>query len=136
RRLTAGFAALGERVADTEVEDGKFEADPRQSAPKLVAKVAKATDLSTDAAALYLQLLALAEPTERNVQAWNGWTAKQYKPIAAELAKKKLVIEGKRERAGRGIFLKGGYSKGDRSDLPMEDWKLPFYGELERHVPA
>ena len=131
-----GFAAFAERVRDTPVATGKFEANPAASVPKLVTKVAKATGLSAEAAALYLQVLALAEPTERAVQMFNGWTAKQYKAAAAELAKKKLVVEGKRERAGRGIFLKGGYSKGDRKDLPMEDWKQPFYGTLERHVPA
>jgi hypothetical protein len=131
-----GFAAFAERVRDTPVEDGGYEANPLASVPKLVAKVAKEHGVSNDAAALYLQTLALAEPTERNVQAWNGWKPKQYKAAAAELVKKKLVVEGKRERAGRSIFVKGGYTKGDRKDLPVEEWKLPFYGTLERHVPA
>jgi hypothetical protein len=45
-------------------------------------------------------------------------------------------MEGKRERAGRTIFVKGGYTKGDKKNLPLEEWKLPFYGVLDRNVPA
>ncbi|MBA3464511.1 MAG: hypothetical protein H0T46_31560, partial [Deltaproteobacteria bacterium] len=36
----------------------------------------------------------------------------------------------------RSMFLKGGYTKGDRINLPTEEWKLPFYAGLWRHVPA
>lgn len=131
-----GFAAFADRVRDTPVAPGGYECDPRASAAKLVAKVAKAHGLSADAAALYLQVLALPEPTERAVQTWNGWAAKQYKAVAAELVKKKLVVEGKRERAGRSIFIKGGYTKGAGKDLPIEEWKLPFHVGLDRHVPS
>ena len=35
----------------------------------------------------------------------------------------------------RDIFIKGGYDKGDRKNLPMEEWKQPFY-PLDRHVPT
>ncbi|HEY0251770.1 MAG TPA: hypothetical protein VGC41_09595, partial [Kofleriaceae bacterium] len=62
--------------------------------------------------------------------------AKQYKAAAAELVKAKLVIEGKRERAGRSIFIRGGFSKGKDKNLPMEDWKVPFYGTLSRQLPV
>lgn len=133
--LSDELAALADRIADTDVPDGGFEANPLASAPKLVAKVAKAEGVSQEAAALYLQMLALAEPTQKNVTAWNGWTTKQYAAACAELVKKKLVVEGKRERAGRTIFIKGGYTKGDRENLPTEEWKLPFYAGLERNVP-
>jgi hypothetical protein len=132
-----GFAAFIERMDDTPVPEGGYENNPAQSVPKLVAKVEKAKDVSTEAATLFLQVLSLAEPTERNVQLYNGWTAKQYKAAAAELVKNKLVIEGKRERAGRSIFIKGAYSKGRNKDLPMEEWKQPYYGALERNsLPA
>ncbi len=130
------FAALAERVTTTPVPAGGYEANPLASAGKLVAKVAKACGISSEAAALYLQTLALAEPKQRDVIEWNGWTAKQYAAAAAELVKKKLVIEGKRERAGRTIFVKGGYGKGRDKDLPMEEWKEPFYTQLRRHLPA
>lgn len=134
---SAGFAAFAERVKDTPVPEGGYEANPALSVPKLVAKVAKATGLSAEGATLYLQMLALAEPTEKAIQLFNGWTSKQYKAAAAELANKKLVVEGKRERAGRSIFLKGGYSKGTKKELPTEDWRQPFYGVLEHgSLPA
>jgi hypothetical protein len=131
-----GFGAFVERVDETEVPERGYEANPLVSVPKLVAKVAKAQGISADAAALYLQTLALAEPTQRNVALWNAWKPKQYAVAAAELAKKKLVVEGKRERAGRTIFLKGGYSKGSGKDLPMEEWKQSFYTVLERQLPT
>ena len=129
-----GFAALGERVAKTDVPEGQYEANPLHSAKKLVARVVKDLGISEDAAVLYLQTLALAEPTQAKITLWNDWKPKQYQAAASELANKKLVTEGKRERAGRSIFLKGGYSKGDKKNLPMEDWKQPFYGVLARHV--
>jgi hypothetical protein len=133
--LSDELAALAARVDDTDVPTGGFEANPLASAPKLVAKVAKTEGLSPEAAALYLQMLALAEPTQKNVTTWNGWTSKQYAAASAELTKKKLVVEGKRERAGRSIFIKGGYTKGDRTNLPTEEWKLPFYVGLDRNIP-
>ena len=130
------FGELATRVGETPVPVGGYEANPMASAPKLVTRVAKALALSEPAAALYLQLLALAEPTQKNVTTWNAWKPKQYAEAVAELAKKKLVVEGKRERAGRAVFIKGGYTKGDGSNLPMEEWKQPFYALLDRHVPT
>jgi hypothetical protein len=130
-----GLAAIAARIADTDVPDGGWEQNPLVSAKKLVGKVAKARGISDDAAALYLQILALAEPTTKNVCTWNGWKPKQYATAAAELVKKKLVVQGKRERTGRDIFLKGGYDKGDKKNLPMEEWKLPFY-PLDRRIPV
>lgn len=130
-----GMAAIAERIAATDVPDGGWEQNPLVSAPKLVAKVSRAHGISADAAALYLQILALAEPTTRNACTWNGWKPKQYATAAAELVKTKLVVQGKRERTGREIFIKGGYDKGDRKNLPMEDWKQPFY-PLDRHLPT
>jgi hypothetical protein len=130
------FRAFADRVTDTPVPEGGFEANPLHSVPKLVAKVAKALSISEDAAALYLQTLAIAEPTQARVQVWNAWKPKQYQTAAAELVKKKLVAEGKRERAGRTIFAKGGYSKGSGKNLPMEDWKQSFYTAIDRHLPT
>ena len=86
---------------------------------------------------LYLQLLALAEPTEKAVLRWNDWKPKQYAAAVAELAKKKLVVQGKRERAQREVFLPGGFGKSAGKNLPMEEWKKPFYSApLSRHLPV
>lgn len=129
-----GFAALADRVAETDVPVGQYEANPLHSARKLVARVVREHGISEDAAVLYLQTLALAEPTQAKVTLWNGWKPKQYAAAGAELVKKKLVTEGKRERAGRSLFVKGGYAKGRGKNLPMEEWKQPFYALLSRHV--
>ncbi len=133
---SSGFRAFAARVRETPVASGRYECHPLDSTPKLVMRVASDEHLSEAAASLFLQTLALAEPTQARVCAWNGWKPKQYKDAAAELVKKKLVIEGKRERAGRTVFLKGGYSKGRGKNLPMEEWKQPFYQTIDRHLPA
>jgi hypothetical protein len=130
------FKAFGERVEDTPVSEGGYEANPLQSVPKLVDKVAKELGVSKDAAALYLQTLALPEPTQLRVCQWNAWKPKQYKDAGAELVKKKLLVEGKRDRAGRTLFIKGGYTKGDRKNLPMEEWKQPFFTAIDRQLPT
>lgn len=135
--LSDTFAALVARIAETKVEKGQFEANPLHSAQKTVNAVKKELGISEDAAALYLQLLALAEPTDRNIRRFNGWTPKQHQTAQAELVKKKLVSEGKRERAGREVFLPGGWGKGGGKDLPMEDWKKPFYAaNIGRNLPT
>lgn len=134
--LSDGFAALCARVAESKLEAGQFEANPALSAPRTVASVKKMLGVSDDAAALYLQLLALAEPTDKAIRRFNEWTPKRHQMAQAELVKKKLVTEGKRERAGREVFLPGGWSKGNGRNLPMEDWKKPFYpADLERNLP-
>lgn len=135
--LGKDFAALAARAAESPLAEGGYEANPLLSAKKTVTAVEKAHGVSTEAATLYLEVLALAEPTQKAVQRWNGWTPKQYAAAAAELVKKKLVVEGKRERAQREIFLPGGFGKGEGKNLPMEEWKKAFYpGALPRNVPT
>ncbi|MGZ5966648.1 MAG: hypothetical protein ACXWP4_03195 [Polyangiales bacterium] len=135
--LSDSFAQLVARLGETKVEKGQFEANPLLSTPKTVTAVKKEHGISEEAAALYLQLLALAEPTDRAIRRFNAWTPKQHQSAQAELVKKKLVSEGKRERAGREVFLPGGWGKGSGKDLPMEDWKKPFYeANVGRNLPT
>ncbi|WP_258177547.1 hypothetical protein, partial [Streptomyces solincola] len=47
--------------------------DPTRSVPGLVAEAAARHGLSEDAAALYLQILALPDPTDRNCVRWSEW---------------------------------------------------------------
>ncbi|WP_182866451.1 DNA-binding protein [Stieleria mannarensis] len=108
--------------------DGTWEQAPLVSVPDLVARVAKDQGISDAAACLYLQILALPDPTAKNVQAWNGWKPAEYKKIAAELVEKKLVVSAKRGRAGRDIFLPGGWEPLKLPNLPVETWKLSMYG--------
>jgi hypothetical protein len=126
--VSSGYTALAERIRRTPVPDGQWEANPVFSAPDLVAEVAGALGVSEDGAALYLQTLALAEPTAKAVQTWNGWAPARYRKAAAEIAAAGLVLEAKRERAGRAHFLPGGWVALKAPDLPIEAWKLPLYG--------
>ncbi|GAA4915067.1 hypothetical protein LX16_4242 [Stackebrandtia albiflava] len=106
---------------------GRYEADPRASVPHLVAEARDDLGLSEEAATLYLQLLALPEPTDRNVRTWNGWTPARHKKAIAELLEKELVVAAKRSRAGRGVFLPGGWQDLKAPAKPRETWKEPLY---------
>lgn len=116
---------------------GAYATDPRASVPDLVAEAARSRKLSTDAAALWLQTLALPNPTKKEVCTWNGWTPKVYDRAAAELVAAKLVLEAKRPRAGRAHFLPGAWVDG--RPIPYERWKLPLLDGVEKrgviHLP-
>ncbi|MGC4812224.1 hypothetical protein ACLQ29_17010 [Micromonospora sp. DT228] len=101
--------------------------DPRVSAPDLVDTVAAHTGLDRDSAGYYLQLLALPNPTDGNVRAWNAWKPAALKHAQAALLDSGLVVAGKRERAGRGVFLPGGWIAAKSPTPPMESWKQSLY---------
>ncbi|MFJ8621475.1 hypothetical protein ACIRD3_01350 [Kitasatospora sp. NPDC093550] len=109
--------------------------NPQLSVPELVAEVSRTHGLGEDAAALYLQLLALPDPTDRNVARWTGWKPARLKRARAELAATDLVLEAKRSRAGRGLFLPGGWQEAKAPALPAETWKAALY-ELPTHRPV
>ncbi|MCC6622498.1 MAG: hypothetical protein IT385_14635 [Deltaproteobacteria bacterium] len=123
-----GFAAMAERVRATPVPVGGFEASPLASAPDLVKKVYKSLGVSAEAAAYYLQLLVLPNPTDARVAEVAGWSGKDVDAAAAELVDKELVVEGKRARAGRQVFLPGGWVDLKAPHPPIEQWKLAFHG--------
>ncbi len=110
------------------VPDGKWDQDPRLSSPETVTAVARQHSLSPEAAALYLQLLTLPDPTTKNVRRWNEWSAKQLNQASQELLERELVVQAKRSRAGRDLFLPGGWEALSLPNLPIESWKLPLYG--------
>ncbi|MBM2622019.1 hypothetical protein JIG36_41605 [Actinoplanes sp. LDG1-06] len=101
--------------------------DPRVSAPQLVAEAAGRFDLPPDAAAYYLQLLALPDPTDKSVQAFNGWKLPAVRKAQQALVTAELVVPAKRERAGRPVFLPGGWQAARAPRLPMESWKEQFF---------
>lgn len=131
--------AFLDRIAQTPVPRGAYEANPLLSAPEVVAAIRERHTLSAEAAMLYAQLLALGEPTAKRVQTFNAWKRATYERAATELVTAKLVVPGKRERAGREIFLPGGWSKGTKDDLPQETWKAPLFvyprGALPQRLP-
>ena len=120
--------AIADRIVKTPVPVGQYEANPAHSCPQLLEKAAKTLKLSDEAATLYLQVLALPEPTVNNIKLWNDWKPAAIKKTVAELVKSKLLLEAKRSRAGRTYFLPGGWEPLDSPHLPLETWKLPLYG--------
>lgn len=122
--------AFAERLVHTPVPVGSWEQDPAASVPDLVAEVARTQRLGADAARLYLQLLAHHAPAKKSVLRWNGWTPRTYEAAAAALVERRLVVAGKRARAGRDHFLPGPWLE-RRKDLPLERWKIPLYGGHE-----
>ncbi|MDQ0963678.1 hypothetical protein QFZ66_007556 [Streptomyces sp. B4I13] len=115
--------------------------DPTVGVPGLVAEVAAHHGLGEDAAAFYLQLLALPDPTDRNCVRWTGWKPARTKRARAELAASGLVVEAKRARAGRTLFLPCGWLDLKSPALPVELWKkglypIPAYGRAVPLVPV
>ncbi|MEV2192035.1 hypothetical protein AB0I02_13730 [Streptomyces phaeochromogenes] len=123
RALTAGL--------DPEGPVGHAQ-DPILVAPALVVEVASAHGLSEDAAVLYLQLLALPDPTDRNCARWTGWKPARLKKARTELAATDLVVEAKRPRAGRTLFLPCGWRDLKSPALPVEIWKEGLYPVRDR----
>lgn len=101
--------------------------DPNRAVPELVAEVAETLGLSADAAALYLMLLTLPDPTDRNCVRWTEWKPARVKKARAELAATDLVLEAKRSRAGRTLFLPCGWLERNAPALPVEAWKEGLY---------
>lgn len=129
---SADCARLVERAANCPLAAGASEFNPRLSAPEQMAAAQKKLNIAEDSAMLYLQLLSLAAPTQRDVLLWNGWKAPQYKKAAQELADRGLVVAGKRPRAGREHFLPGGWEELSSPDLPLETWKVPMHGLVRK----
>ncbi|WP_077800037.1 hypothetical protein [Streptomyces sp. JHA26] len=118
--LSDDFAALGRHLStDTERPAG-WEQHPERSVPHLVEECARAYGLSRDAASLFLMLLALPDPTDRNVRTWTGWKPGRFKEAEAELAASGRVLRTVRPRAGRSLFLPGAWLERKRPRLPVE----------------
>ncbi|MGW3956122.1 hypothetical protein ACWEKM_35640 [Streptomyces sp. NPDC004752] len=126
---------LGGALAVGATGPAGYAQDPAVSVPALVAEVAAVHGLSEDAAALYLQLLALPDPTDRNRARWTGWRPARMKQARAELAATDLVVEAKRPRAGRTLFLPCGWYDLKSPALPVETWKEGLY-PIPDHVRA
>ncbi|ROP34850.1 hypothetical protein [Saccharothrix texasensis] len=122
-RLTALCAV----PAPEGVDPAAYHQDPMVSVPALVAEVAARFGLTEDAAALYLQLLALPDPTDANVARWTGWKPARLRQARTALAATDLVLTAKRARAGRSLFLPGGWLALSAPHLPLEGWKAPMF---------
>ena len=80
-----------------------------------------------DPARYWLQLLALHNPTDTNIALWNGWRKAERERAAVPLLEKDLIVRARRARAGRSLFLPGGWQEAKTPHLPMESWKSAFY---------
>ncbi|WP_229406235.1 hypothetical protein [Micromonospora sp. NBRC 110038] len=118
-----GDPAGGERAAD----GTWWPQDPTRSVPDLVAEVVAAHGLGADAAAVYLMLLAMPDPTDRNTAAWTGWKPARLKAARAELAGTDLVVAASRPRAGRSLFLPGPWLARGGGQAPIEGWKATLF---------
>lgn len=126
------FAALlddpGEPAGGARAADGTWwPQDPNRSVPDVVAEVAGAYRLGADAAALYLMLLAMPDPTDRNTATWTGWKLARLTAARAELAETDLVVRASRSRAGRSLFLPGPWLERGGGQAPIEGWKIALF---------
>ncbi|MGW3651225.1 DNA-binding protein [Streptomyces sp. NPDC000878] len=132
-RFAALLADPGDPEAGARDKDGTWwPQDPGRSVPGLVGEAAKEYGIGEDAAVLYLMLLAMPDPTDRNTARWTGWPqhrggAARLKAARAELAATDLVVEATRTRAGRSLFLPGGWVDHRAPHHPLEQWKSPLY---------
>ena len=130
-RFAALLADPGDPAAGARDADGTWSPqDPTRSVPELVTETAKELGAGEDAAAVYLMLLAMPDPTDRNTARWTGWKPARLKAARAELARTDAVVEAARTRAGRTLFLPGGWVDIRSPHTPMEAWKLPFFEGL------
>jgi hypothetical protein len=117
------FAQTIARATETPIADDGSELDPRQSVPELVATVAETLSLDEAAASLYLCLLAWPDPREKELRDVLGLNLKQYRAAVAQLVAQDLILEAKRDRAGRAIFLPGIWLV-QRQGVSIEEWKV------------
>ncbi|MFD3307377.1 DNA-binding protein [Streptomyces sp. NPDC058694] len=133
QRFAELLADPGNPVAGERDADGLWwPQDPARSVPDLVGEVAERYGIGEDAAVIYLMLLAMPDPTDRNTASWTGWTKQRggtarLRAARAELAATDLVVEGSRSRAGRSLFLPGGWAQLPQPHTPTERWKVPLY---------
>ncbi|MGW6915349.1 hypothetical protein ACWGB8_16260 [Kitasatospora sp. NPDC054939] len=118
--LSGDLDALGRHLAADADRTPGWEQDPRRSAPEVVAECADTLAVPADAAALYLMLLALPDPTDRQVRQWTGWSATALKAARQQVRDTGLAVEGRRPRAGRSLFLPGPWLEPKVPRLPVE----------------
>jgi hypothetical protein len=142
RRFAELLADPGEPVAGVRDADGLWwPQDPTRSVPDLVGEVAKRYGIGEDAAVIYLMLLAMPDPTDQHTSRWTGWAKQRggtarLRAARAELAATDLVLEGSRTRAGRSLFLPGGWTQLAKPYVPLERWKVPMYDLLHDEEPV
>ena len=123
-----GFQQIVDRLDAIDLPKGVYEADPRVSAPDIFRKVRKSLSLSENAATLYLQILTLAEPTEKRLKHINNWNKKHYTLARKELLTRKLLVEKTYNGTKRTLFVPEEVVFPHGSVATIEASKQNFYG--------
>jgi hypothetical protein len=84
-----GFQRLVDALA-APLAEGRFSADPRVSAPDVVADVRARLDLDEAAATLYLQRRALPDASPERLMRYDGWTRDEHDAALRTLAARSL----------------------------------------------
>ncbi|GAB2856114.1 DNA-binding protein [Actinocorallia aurea] len=127
-RFAALLADPGDPAEGDRLKDGTwYPQDPSRSVPGVVAEAAERCGVSRDAAAVYLMLLAMPDPTDRNTARWTGWRPARLAAARKELAATDLVVMVRRPKAGRGLFLPCPWAEAPGPRVPMEEWKHALY---------
>ncbi|MFF0746494.1 hypothetical protein ACFYVL_39485 [Streptomyces sp. NPDC004111] len=128
--LSEEFAELGRALAAEPEGASGWAQDPTRSAPQVVEACALKHGLSADAAAYFLMLAVLPDPTDRMVKFWTGWKPARFRAAREELAASGRVLEASRTRAGRSLFVAGEWAGRKRPRLPLEAPKVRLLGPL------
>lgn len=121
---SSGFQALLAR-------SGKWDVDPRQSAPAVVKEVQNTLRLDEAPAVLLLQVLALVDSSQADLRRY-GWQPAELKQAVAVLVKSGHLVEKKQPRAGRKFVLPGEWDAFSSPHPAIERWKLALYGAESR----
>lgn len=121
-RLLAYLDGRGTKPNESKQGDGR---DPLNSAPETAAQVQEKLSIGEAAARYFLQLLALANPTDADIKKINGWKKKDLDSVISELEQAELIVKGK--RTGRTAFLPGGWLDRSNTGPGMETWKAPHF---------
>jgi hypothetical protein len=106
---------------------GSYLQNPLVTVPDLVEQVANKYTVDSEVAVLYLQLLALPDPTDTNTARWSGWPPARMRAARLALAGTGLVVSASRLKSGRSLFLPGGWAGRTRQRRAMETWKLSMF---------
>ncbi|MEU8007460.1 hypothetical protein AB0B66_40405 [Catellatospora sp. NPDC049111] len=125
--LDPAFGRMIQTLDTDGLPPGAYSQNALLSAPHLVERIAKQFDLNMAAASLYLQLLALPDPTDGHLLRWNGWEAEQLAELGSVLLQRRLLVGASRPASGRRYFIPGPWL--ERRFVPaFEAWKSALYG--------
>lgn len=134
--LSDGFAALGEPLAADGDRVPGWVRHPARPVPHLAEECAQVCGLDEDAAVLSLMLLALPDPSDRNVKGWTGRKPVHFKTAVAERGGSEVVLRADRARAGRSLFPSGAWQERKPPRLPLEASKLGLLSLARERRPT